>query len=126
MQFARAGLQAAATCSSRNVRMSEASAQTGQELRTRWLKFRCAPRDHAASLAESVTITSARLIERFSCMLGLLVISVTVSRVWERKRLSRRFIAAMIKTSSSVEPRVVIFHMTASQLFEATRPLLRQ
>jgi hypothetical protein len=29
--------------------------------------------------------------------------------------LARRFIAAMINTSSSVKPRVVIVHMTASQ-----------
>jgi hypothetical protein len=37
--------------------------------------------------------------------------------------LVKRFMAAMINTSSSVKPRAVIFHMTASQLIRSIAPL---
>jgi hypothetical protein len=37
--------------------------------------------------------------------------------------VNKRFMAAMINTFSSVKPRVVIFHMTASQLVRSIAPL---
>ena len=39
--------------------------------------------------------------------------------------LVKRFIAAMINTSSSLKPRVVIFHMTASQLTRSIASLYK-
>jgi hypothetical protein len=39
--------------------------------------------------------------------------------------LVKRSMAAMINTSSSVKPRVVIFHMTASQLVRSIAPLCK-
>jgi hypothetical protein len=45
------------------------------------------------------------------------------SRLGAVAALARRFIATMINTSSSVKPRVVIFHMTASQLIRSIASL---
>src|SRR4029077_814820 len=55
---------------------------------------------------------------------GLLLISATPDSLdWQLSALVKRFMAAMINTSSSVKPRVVIFHMTASQLVRSIAPL---
>jgi hypothetical protein len=53
-------------------------------------------------------------------MYGLLVYfsDARFSRLAAASALARRFIAARIKTSSSVKPRVVIFHMTSHSAFE--------
>ena len=47
------------------------------------------------------------------------------SRLAAVSALVKRFIAAMINTSSSVKPRVVIFHMTASQLVRSIATLCK-
>jgi hypothetical protein len=53
-------------------------------------------------------------------MYGLLVYfsDARFSRLAAASALARRFIAARIKTSASVKPRVVIFHMTSHNAFE--------
>ena len=45
------------------------------------------------------------------------------THIWRYLRWLERFIAAMINTSSSVKPRVVIFHMTASRLIRSIAPV---
>jgi hypothetical protein len=47
------------------------------------------------------------------------------SRLVSAALLTKRFIAAMTNTSSSVKPRVVIFHITASQLIRSIAALFR-
>jgi hypothetical protein len=47
------------------------------------------------------------------------------SRLAAVSALVKRFMAAMINTSSSVNPRVVIFHMIASQLVRSIAPLCK-
>jgi len=59
-------------------------------------------------------------MKRFFAMYGLLVYfsDARFSRLAAASALARRFIAARIKTSSSVKPRAVIFHMTFHNAFE--------
>jgi hypothetical protein len=80
----------------------------------------CATAVTDSSVRTPKSATPAPLIKRFFAVYGSLFISPTlVSRVCQLSpALARRFIAARIKTSSSVKPRVVIFHMTSHNAFE--------
>jgi hypothetical protein len=67
--------------------------------------------------ARKPKITAARCIEYFSSILVRFDFCDTCfSSLAAVSALVKRFMAAMINTSSSVKPRVVIFHMTVSQL----------
>jgi hypothetical protein len=66
-----------------------------------------------------LSTTSAPCLVSFCFLRRLLLRLVAASAP------ARRFIAARIKTSSSVKPRLVIFHMTASQLVRSIAALCK-
>jgi hypothetical protein len=88
-------------------------------------RFSCATALRDTS-ARKPKITAARCIEYFSSILVPLDFCDTrFSSLAAVSALVKRFMAAMINTSFSVKPRVVIFHMTVSQLVRSIAPLCK-